>query len=501
MGGLLLAPALLPLATAAAVTLCRGRASQRAVTVLGLALWAACALWLCRRVATHGSMRLVLGGWPAPFGIELVADPLAASMIMVTAVVGIATISFQCCSVDAAAWRPTLLPLMLALLGGAAGAFVAGDLFNLYVWFEILLMSALGLLALEGRSRNLDATLKYFVLNALGTLLFLIGIAYLYAATGHLNYAELREAGRQPGAATWLPLMTPLALAFLIKAGGFPVFAWLPASYHTLPAPVLALFAGLLTKVGVYALLRLFGDLFPLAPPSMFEVLGWLTVATMLSGALGAAYHWDLRRILAFHIISQIGYLLLGIALGTAAGEVATIFFLIHNIVAKTNLILIAAIVFKLTSSYDLRRCGGLYAKRPGLAAIFLISALAMVGIPPLSGFWAKLLLVREAFEVSRTTWAIGALMTGFLTLYSMTKIGFEAFWKPHPSSGWRPPSSPRLRGAYAVVIALAGSSVAMGLAPEPIIRFLRASEQPTASALAPQTAAVVAKASPEAPR
>jgi multicomponent Na+:H+ antiporter subunit D len=272
-------------------------------------------------------------------------------------------------------------------------------------------------------------------------------------------------------------------VAFLVKSGAFPVYAWLPASYHTLPAPLAALFAALLTKVGVYAVLRLFGDVFTATPALVFEALGWIAVATMIFGVLGAAWHWDMRRILAFHIISQIGYMLLGIALASRDGTVGTVFYIVHHIIVKANLFLVAAIVFRLAGSYDLRRCGGLYALRPWLGVLFLIPALSLVGIPPLSGFWAKFIVVREALLQGQFVWAAAALLVGFLTLYSMMKIWFEAFWKKHPDAQWTLPSGARLAPAYSATVALALLTVAIGLWPEPLAQFAQQAAESMARA------------------
>jgi multicomponent Na+:H+ antiporter subunit D len=276
---------------------------------------------------------------------------------------GAASLLFLASDADTQPQHPLLLPLVHGLLAGVGGAFATADLFNLYVWFELMLICALGLFALGGRLDQLDAAFKYLVLNLFGTLLLLMAVGAVYAASGHLNYGALAQAadGWTPALAT--AVLAALTLAFLVKAGAFPLFAWLPASYHTLPAPVLALFAGLLTKVGVYAVLRTLGDVFAPAPALLYEVLGWIAAATMLFGVLGAAYHWDMRRILAFHIVSQIGYILLGIALASEAGNAATLFYTLHHIVVKANLFLVAAIVWRLTGSYDLRRIGGLYAR------------------------------------------------------------------------------------------------------------------------------------------
>lgn len=469
---LLIAPVIVPLATALVAAMLASRPGLVRNLSLGGALASlACALALLARVNEAGALRTAFGGWAAPFGIEFVADPLGASMVVITALMGVACLLFQRSDADPAPEVPTLHPLIHGLLAGVGGAFVTADLFNLYVWFEVMLLSSVGLLALGLGRRHLDATLKYFVLNALGTLLFLAGIAGIYGLTGHLNFGALEIAGATVEPARLLPAVALVALAFLVKSGAFPVFAWLPASYHTLPAPVLALFAGLLTKVGVYAVLRLVGDVFTLEAVA-YQALGWIAVATMVTGVLGAAFHWDIRRILAFHIVSQIGYMLLGIALHSTAATVGTVFYILHHIIVKANLFLIAAIVWRLTGSYDLRRSGGLWKQRPWMGVLFLIPALSLVGIPPLSGFWAKFIVVREALLQGEIAWAVAALLVGFLTLYSMMKIWFEAFWKKHPDPDWTPPTDTRLGPAWAATIGLAALTVAIGLYPEPLYRF-----------------------------
>jgi multicomponent Na+:H+ antiporter subunit D len=349
---------------------------------------------------------------------------------------------------------------------GVGGAFSTADLFNMYVWFEVMLIASVGILAIEGRAAHFDASFKYLSLNLVGTLFLLTGVAFTYGSTGHLNFGALgpAQAALEPGLRT--AILGLLVLAFLIKAGAFPFFAWLPASYHTLPGPILALFAGLLTKVGVYAVLRILGGVFAPAPSMLTDALGWIAALTMITGVLGAAYHWDIRRILAFHIISQIGYILLGVALATNAGHAATVFYTIHHIIVKSNLFLVGAMIARLTGSYDLRNSGGLYKACPLLALIFLIPALSLVGIPPLSGFWAKLLVLSESVGQNRIAWTAAALIVSMLTLYSMMKIWLEAFWKAHPDPQWAPPQAAMLP-AYVVTIGLAMITLWIGLNPE----------------------------------
>ncbi|MEZ5535365.1 MAG: proton-conducting transporter membrane subunit [Thiolinea sp.] len=473
-------PVLIPLTTAVLLTLVRRNAvAQQVVSAIGMgALWV-CALVLLLRVNTTGDQIVFFGGWAKPFAIEFTVDPTSAALVMVTALMGLATLLFMSSDADTATGNgvgrhPLLLPLQFGMLAGVGGVFVTADLFNLYVWFEIILICTLGLLVIGGRTDQLDAGFKYLVLNLPGTLLLLVAVGAVYAVTGHLNFGALNLAAPAVAPGLLLPVLMLLSMAFLIKAGAFPLYAWLPASYHTLPAPVLALVAGLLTKAGVYAVLRTLGDVFTPAPALLYEALGWLAAATMLFGVLGAAYHWDMRRILAFHIISQVGYILLGIALATEAGYAASLFYTIHHIIVKANLFLVAAIIWRLTGSYDLRRIGGLYVARPWLTLLLLIPAFSLVGIPPLSGFWAKLLILQETIAQERVVWTVIALLVSILTLYSMVKLWMEAFWKRHPAEMWQPPDDTRLGPAWIATIGLATVTLMIGLYPQPLLVFVK---------------------------
>jgi multicomponent Na+:H+ antiporter subunit D len=465
---LVLGPFLLPMITALVSASVRGRL-RRVLDLLGGVLLFAWAVALFLEVAVEGRQSLAVGAWPLPYAIELAADGLSAGMVLLVALVSLLVLIFQ------AGWRespelPGLSPLQHGLIAATMAALLSADLFNLYVWFELMLMATLGLLALGGGQRNQEAAFKYFSLNMLGALVMLAAVGLIYGATGDLNLAALAQAAREPTVAAALPAYLGLLLAaLLLKAGAFPLFAWLPAAYHTLPAPLLALVGGLLTKITVYVLLRLTGQVFDAG--QLYEVMGWLAVVTMLSGVLGAAYHWDLRRILSFHIVSQIGYLLLGLAMASQAAAAATGFFLFHNILVKTNLFLIAGLMWLAMGHYDLRRGGGLFPARPLLAGLFLLSAFALVGVPPTTGFWGKFLILREALNQDRLLWAGVALATGLLTLYSMTKIWLEGFWKPNPVS---PSRVPLPVSAYAAVITLSLVILLVGLYPEPVIDYLQ---------------------------
>ena len=468
---LVLLPLLTALATSLACVLAAGRPRlQCFVSWAGLSALLVSAVALLFAV-DDSTLRVALGNWPPPFGIEFAADRLSASMVLVAVLMGGAALGFQMSDADPASPDESLLPLVHGMLAGACGAFLTADLFNLYVWFELTLICALGLMVRRATVRDLEATLKYFALNVVGTLLLLAAVALIYALTGHLNFTAIGQVADKVAPEMLLPFSSLLVVSLLIKAAAFPFYAWLPASYHVLPAPLLALFAALLTKVGAYALLRVLGDVLAGSSEVLYQALGWLAVLTMVSGVLGAASHWDMRRILAFHIVSQIGYMLLGIALASPAGSAGAMFYMWHNMVVKGGLILIAAIIFRLAGHYDLRRIGGLYSARPWLSVLFLVTALAQVGIPPLSGFWGKLLLVRESFAQGQAVWGAVALGVGVLTLYSMAKIWMEAFWKPHPDPDWQPARA-RLAPAYAVTTMLALLALGVGVYPEPFIAF-----------------------------
>jgi multicomponent Na+:H+ antiporter subunit D len=466
-------PVLVPLATALLTALCPQRPQlQRVLSGLGIAALLGCALLLVALAGDDRAVQTSFGNWAAPYGIAFVIDRTGAALVLVTALMGAATLLFMLSDADPVPAHPLVLPLLHGLLAGVGGAFATADLFNLYVWFEVMLICALGLFAIGGRRDQLDACFKYMSLNLFGTLLLLMAVGLVYGLTGQLNFGALAGADAVASTALGGAVLAMLALAFLVKAGAFPVFAWLPASYHTLPAPLLALFAALLTKVGVYAVMRLLGDVFSAPPAWLSEALGWVAVATMIAGVLGAAYHWDIRRILAFHIVSQIGYILLAVALHTPAAYAAALFYTLHHIVVKANLFLIGAIICRRSGSWDLRDGGGLYLAAPGLALLFMVPALSLVGIPPLSGFWAKLLVLREALAQGQAAWVAAALLVSVLTLYSMLKIWMEAFWKPPPAEPAKAWLAPRLTAAYAATGALALLTLAIGLHPQGLLDY-----------------------------
>ena len=272
---------------------------------------------------------------------------------------------------------------------------------------------------------------------------------------------------------SWITLL--LMLAFGIKSAVFPLFFWLPSAYHTPAFSVSAVFAGLLTKVGVYALIRVFTTVMPL-DPFFADVLLWCALLTMFVGVIGAAAQQEVRQILSFHIVSQIGYMVLGLALNTRLALIGSMFYLIHHIIVKANLFLIAGAMHRLCGSSQLRLIGGLYAAQPLLAVLFLIPAFSLAGFPPLSGFWAKYILIQASMDLGDWLAALTALLVGLLTIYSMTKIWGEAFWKPHPEGASALEGSPIPWSVWVAVGGLAILTIIIGLFPAPFYQFAQMS-------------------------
>ena len=472
MTNLLVLPLLIPLLTAVAVLLSgRWPRLQRLWSLLGVVALLGAAGTVLTVVWTDGIQHMQLGNWPAPFGITLVADVLSAVMLVVLGGMGLAVLVYALGSTGAERDAPGFHALYHLLLLGVAGAFLAGDLFNLYVWFEVLLITSFVLLVLGGERAQVKGGVVYVVINLVASLCFLIAIGMLYGLAGTLNLADLAlrlPALGAPGLVTTVAML--FLVAFGIKAAVFPLFFWLPAAYHTPPVAVAALFAGLLTKVGVYALLRVFTLLFTQDVGYTHALLLVIAGLTMLSGVLGAVAQTDTRKILSFHIVSQIGYMVMGLALFTPLALLGAIFYVVHHIVVKTNLFLVGGIAHRIGGDFELENLGGLYRARPWLAVLFLVPALSLAGLPPLSGFWAKLIILRAGLEAEAYVAVAVAVGAGLLTLVSMTKIWAEAFWKPRPTDRPLAPTTRSMARLIAPVAVLAAVTLAIGLYAEPLV-------------------------------
>lgn len=470
-------PILIPLfAGALSLALWRTVRFQRILAVIATLAMLVSSVWLLRSTMDQGFLVMEMGSWPAPFSIVLVSDMLSAIMVVLNGIIGLAIAIYSLASTPRGHEKFGYYPLMHLLLAGVGGSFLTGDVFNLFVWFEVMLLASFALLTLGGEKAQMEGAIKYVTLNLFSSAIFLSAVGLLYGTVGTLNMADIAQKVatiEDPGMITVIAML--FMVSFGIKAAAFPLFFWLPASYHTPQVAVSALFAGLLTKVGVYALFRFFTLIFNQDVEYTHTILLWAATLTMLTGVLGAAAQFEFRRILSFHIVSQIGYMMLGLALYTPLAIIGGVFYIMHHIIVKTNLFLISGITYRLLGSYDLKKLGGVYKSRPLLAVLFLIPALSLAGIPPLSGFFAKFIVIRAGIEAGQWVVTGVALLVGLLTLYSMIKIWAEVFWKKLPEDAAHPSRlggklHPKHSWAYYIpVVGLATCTVLIGLWGQPI--------------------------------
>ena len=430
-------PVALPLLAAALnIVLAHHQRLQRVVSVVTLTTVLVVAVVLLLRVDDGGTSVVQLGGWEAPVGISLVADRLSTLLLVVSAAVLLAVLVYAIGQGVADGDRTPLAvfhPCYLVLAAGISMAFLTGDLFNLFVAFEVMLVASYVLITLEGGAAQVRAGMTYVVVSLVSSALFVTAVGLVYAATGTVNMADAAVRLAELPEGLRLALALTLLVVFGIKAAIFPLFSWLPDSYPTAPSPVTAVFAGLLTKVGVYAILRTQSLLFP-GSDVIDQVLLVLAVLTMVVGILGALVQDDLKRLLSFTIVSHIGYMLLGLGLASEAGLAGAVLYTVHHIVVQTTLFLVAGLMERREGTSSLARSGGLQHVAPALAVLYLLPALSLAGIPPLSGFVAKLGLLQAGLDDGGVLAlvAVGAaVLTSLLTLYAMGRVWSQVFWGP----------------------------------------------------------------------
>lgn len=432
---LLLLPLLVPAITAAMTLLLRrSLTAQRTLSVAGSAAHLVVSIALLVAVNRHGILATAFGNWEIPIGITFAVDHLSAIMVVITGIINLAVVVYTLADIDEGRLKFGFHPFYQLMMMGVSGSFLTGDIFNLFVWFEVMLIASFALMVLGNERDQLVGGLKYVGLNLVSSIFLLVGIAMLFGLTGTLNMAEMARilpTLERTGLITTISMF--FVVAFGIKAAVFPLFFWLPDSYHTPPVSVSAVFAGLLTKVGVYAFIRVFTLLFVGDVGYTHEILLWIAGLTMITGVLGAAVQMDFRRVLSFHIISQIGYMILGLALYSPLAILGAVFYIVHHIIVKTNLFLVSGVARHYGGTMGLKGLGGLYKHRPYLSLLFLIPAFSLAGFPPLSGFWAKVILVRAGLEAGEYLIIAIALIVGLLTLYSMSKIWMYAFLENQP--------------------------------------------------------------------
>ncbi len=468
---LLVAPVVVPFMLAAiALLLRRHLIATQVIGLAGPVCLMPLALALLGR--TDGGMRIpatVFGGWPNGLGIGFSATLPGVALVGVTALVALAAALYGLCDIGPRRRRAGYDALMLAMLGAVNGAFLTNDLFNLYVWFELALVAALGLITIDRRPAQIDGAIRYASFAMLAATAILIGVGMIYGITGSLDIDTVAKvlAARPPGAAEATAAALLLG-GFALKAGLFPFHLWLPASYHTAPLTVAAVFAGLLTKMGFYALLLLFAGVFGvgaggIGAAQLVPLLGWFAAATMLVCVAGALAQTDMRRLLAYHVIAQVGYMMAGLALATQDGVAAAVFYMIHSIIVQANLFLGAGLIRRASGSWDVTRAGGMARGHPLFALVFAVPVLSLAGIPPFSGFWAKLIIIRESLDAGMAWLGGVAVVAGFMTIVSMALFWSDACWKDPRGRPVRP--IPAI--AVAAMALLSAATLAIGLAPQ----------------------------------
>ncbi|MGM5472040.1 Na+/H+ antiporter subunit D [Bacillus pumilus] len=430
-----------------------------------------CNVYLVQTIFTSGIQTLYLGGWKAPFGIALVADQFAALLVLTASVVGLVTVLFSFQTIGKEKERLFYYSGVQFLLAGVSGAFLTGDIFNLFVFFELLLMASYMLIVLGGSKPQLRESLKYIVFNIISSALFIVGVACLYAVTGTLNMADLSVKIAESGQTGLITVISILfMIVFGLKAGIFPLYFWLPGSYHAPPAAISALFGALLTKVGLYAIARVFTLIFIHDTGFTHTLMAWLAALTVIFGVIGSLAYSDVQKIVIYNIVTAVGVILFGIAANTPASLQGAIYYLIHDMVIKGALFMLAGALFVYAGTNHLKKMGGLIQSQPLLGWMFFISALSLAGIPPLSGFVGKLKIVEGGFSAGYMTFSILVLLSSLLVLYSIMRIFTLAFWGEGQDTRRRKPS---IKGMVYPGVILVILSLAIGLGTEFISPYI----------------------------
>lgn len=456
---------------------------RRAATLFLTLLQVACSIWLMVTVSQHGAMMYAVGDWQPPFGIILYADLLSAMLIALTSFLGLGVTLYSFAGTDREG--KYYHPLIQFQLLGISGAFLTNDLFNLFVFFEVLLIASYALMVHGGGKQKTLANVHYVILNLVGSSLFLIALGTLYATTGTLNIADmsLRIAELDPSQKVIAQVGGALLLVvFGLKAAMLPLHFWLPQTYESASAPVAALFA-IMTKVGVYGIFRVFtvifgdnaGDLAGMAEPWIW-VLAILTIA---AGSVGALASPNLRMLNSNLIIVSVGTLLIAFALRTPEATAAGLYYLVHSTLISGALFLIADMVGQQRGKALDRFVKARKVKQQAAFGIlFFIAALGVAGLPPFSGFLGKLMVLQSATGAAEKLWVwVFVLLSSLITIVALSRAGTTLFWRyPENSdpSDSESASKWQLSGAILLLIA----SPAMVIFGAQVIQYTNAAAE-----------------------
>ncbi len=430
MNNIVVMPMIIPLLTGILLIFLRPYLKiQRVFSLISVIATVGVSIYILNLIQTDGILRIDFGGWVPPYGISFVADSFSMLLVLTTAIVTAILLLYAFSSIGRVHENMFFYPFVFFLIAGVNGSFLTGDLFNLFVCFEVMLLSSYVLITLGGRKVQLVESIKYISINVLSSWFFLVGIAYLYGTVGTLNMAHLSVRIAEVGQG---PLLTVISIIFLIVfslKSGLLLYFWLPGSYSAPPTVVAALFGALLTKVGIYAMFRVFTLIFYHEPGVTHLMIGIMAALTMIGGSIGAIAYNDIRQIVSYNVVIAVGFILVGLAVSTEVAFQGSIYYLIHDMIIKALLFLLAGTMIYLTGTGRIEKMSGLIRNYPLLGWLFFITMLSLAGIPPLSGFIGKVYVGQGAIETGSFILLIIAFLSSIFVLYSLLRIFMNCFW------------------------------------------------------------------------
>ena len=430
MNNIIVLPMIVPIMTAIFLVFLRDYIKlQRIISFITMIFVASITALLLYVVQTEGIMKLDFSGWLPPYGILFVADSFALILVLTASIVTAICLLYAFSTIGERHEKMFFYPFVLFLIAGVNGSFLTGDIFNLFVCFEVMLLASYVLVALGGEKFQLRESLKYVLINVVASWMFLVALAFLYGTLKTLNMAHIAQRVAEVGQD---PILTTVSILFLIVfalKAGLLLFFWLPGSYSVPPTVVQALFAALLTKVGIYALFRTFTLMFPLNQDVTHLLIGIMAGATIVAGCMGALSGRDVRTIATYNVIIGVGFILIGLASGTETGFAGAIYYLVHDMLAKALLFLILGTVVYVTGETIVKNMSGLIRNYPLFGWIYFLVMCALAGIPPLSGFLGKVLIGQGAIEGENYVLLTLGFASSVIVLYSLLRIFLASFF------------------------------------------------------------------------